>query len=174
MLIKPNIYNLIIGALLSIAGIYVWLNPLDTLILIALYLGIIFILIGASFVIEYFVRKKTKYLGYGLLNLAIGIIFVSKSSFVAISISLILALWILFSSTEQVSTSIDLKKLNIDFWKYPLISGIIGIIFSLIILVHPSVGALTIAIIIGTYMIMYGILEILEYFLIPDINITDL
>ncbi len=170
MLSKPNIYNLVIGALLSISGVYVWAHPLDTLVLISLYIGILFMLVGSVFLVEYFIRKDTKDLGYALLNLAIGIIFVSKSAFVATSISLILALWILFSSIEQITRSLELKKLNINFWIYPIISGIIGLIFSLIILIHPSVGAFTIAIIIGTYMVMYGILEIIEFFVMRNIN----
>ena len=40
MLSKPNIYNLVIGALLSISGVYVWAHPLDTLVLISLYIVI--------------------------------------------------------------------------------------------------------------------------------------
>ena len=165
-----NILDLVIGILMTITGFYIWFHPLDTLILVALYLGIIFILAGGAYLVEYFRRRHNKYLTYGLINLVVGAILVSNGALVATSLSIIFALWILFSSIVQLITSVKFKQLNISFWIYPLISGALGLIFSFIILHNPSTGVLTIAIIIGTYMIMYGSIEVSEYFLLQDID----
>ncbi len=165
-----NILDLVIGILMTITGFYIWFHPLDTLILVALYLGIIFILAGGAYIVEYLRRKHTRYLTYGAINLIVGAILVSNGALVATSLSIIFALWILFSSVVQIITSVKFKQMNISFWIYPLIAGTLGLIFSLVVLHNPSAGVLTIAIIIGTYMIMYGLIEISEYFLLQDIN----
>ena len=170
MLKKSNILDLIIGALITLTGFYIWFHPLDTLILVSLYLGILFILVGGAYIIEFFRVRDIKYITYGAINLIIGIILVSHGAFVATTLAIILGLWILFSSIIQIITSIRFKQMNISFWIYPLISGILGLIFSAIILINPSAGVLTIAIIIGTYMVIYGLMEISEYFLVKDLK----
>lgn len=170
MLKNNNILKLIIGAILSIAGFYIWFHPLDTLILVSLYLGILFILVGGVYIIEFLREREIKYITYGGINLVIGAVLVSHGAFVATTLAIILGLWIMFSSLVQLLAAFRFKQMNISFWIYPLISGILGLIFSIIILSNPSAGVLTIAIIIGTYMIMYGLIEISEFFLLQDLK----
>lgn len=165
-----NILDLVIGILITVTGFYIWFHPLDTLILVALYLGIVFVLAGGVYIVEYFRKKQIKYLTYGIINAIVGVVLISNGALVATSLSIIFALWILFSSIVQIVTSVKFKQMKISFWIYPLILGALGLIFSLVILSNPSAGVLTIAIIIGTYMIMYGLIEISEYFLLQDIN----
>lgn len=171
MLENKSISNFLIGILMTLMGIYVWFHPLDILVVVAMYLGIVFIISGVVYIINFFVHTKNhRYLIYGILNTILGFVLIGNSSIVAMSLSIILALWILFSSILQISASIDLKYLNNSFWIYPLISSILGIIFSMIILFHPMAGMLTIAIIIGTYMVMYGLVNIAEYFIIKEFD----
>lgn len=173
MLKEKNFLNLIIGALISLTGLYVWFHPLDTLVLVALYLGIFFILLGGIYIFEYFRIRNSRYITYGIVDIVIGVILASHGAFVATTLAVVLGFWILFSSIIQIITSVKLKQIDVSFWIYPLLSGIIGIIFSIIVLSRPSTGVLTIAIIIGTYMIIYGVLEISEYFLLKDIEELD-
>lgn len=171
MLENENISNFLIGILMTLMGIYVWFHPLDILVVVAMYLGIAFIIAGVVYIINFFAHKRNhRYLIYGVLNTLLGFLLIGNSNIVAMSLSIILALWILFSSILQISSSVELKSLGSSFWIYPLISSILGIIFSMIILFHPMAGMLTIAIIIGTYMVMYGIVNIAEFFIIKEFD----
>ena len=169
MLENKNISSFLIGILMTLMGVYVWFHPLDILVVAAMYLGIVFIIAGVVYIINFLRNTRNhRYLVYGILNAILGFVLVGNSSIIAISLLVILALWILFSSILQISAAIDLKYITNSFWIYPLISAIFGIIFSLIILFHPKAGMLTIAIIIGTYMVMYGLVNIAEYFIINE------
>ena len=167
---KNNILDLVVGILITLIGIYIWFHPLDTLIMFAIYIGIMFIFVGAAYLLEFFKSKDIKYVTYGLTNVVIGTIFTSHGSMVATTLAIIFAIWILFSSILQFTTAMRLKQEKTFFWIYPLLLSIIGLIFSLIILHKPSTGVLTVALIIGTYMVTYGLIEIFEFFLIEDLE----
>lgn len=171
MLENESISNFLIGILMTLMGVYIWFHPLDILVVVAMYLGIVFIIVGVVYIINFFAHTRNhRYLIYGVLNTILGFVLIGNGSIVAMSLSIILALWILFSSILQISASIDLKYLNSSFWMYSLISSVLGIIFSMIILFHPMAGMLTIAIIIGTYMVMYGLVNIAEYFIVKEFD----
>ena len=42
--------------------------------------------------------------------------------------------------------------------------GVLGIVFAFLILAYPVLGALTITAIMGAYILLYGLVEIAEYF----------
>lgn len=44
-----GIWHLIAGIVIAVLGVYVWFNPAATLLGLALYLGIIFIVVGAGY-----------------------------------------------------------------------------------------------------------------------------
>ncbi|NLE03830.1 MAG: hypothetical protein GX638_03370 [Crenarchaeota archaeon] len=104
------------------------------------------------------------------MDILVGLLMISNTGLVATSLSIIMGFWILFNSIIQLANSLEFKKLGFSFWAYELISGIIGIVLSLIILANPSLGALTIAVVIGTYMVLFGIAEIYEYSLYRKIQ----
>lgn len=44
-----GIWHLIAGIIMAVLGIYVWFNPVVSLVALALYLGIAFIVVGAGY-----------------------------------------------------------------------------------------------------------------------------
>ena len=55
-----------------------------------------------------------------------------------------------------------------DGSKWSLLMGIVGAVFGLIILSYPVVGAVTVSTLIGLYIVMFGILQLVEYYLTKD------
>lgn len=157
-----SIWHLAAGILMTLLGIYVWFNPEVTLVALALYLGIVFIVVGAGYFMASFSFDSGWYMLVGVLDIFVGVIFVSNLGLTAASMPIIFALWCLAVGVIQLVTAYQYKKAGFS-WSWTLWSGVLGIVFAFLILAYPSLGAFTLTALMGLYIILYGILEIAEY-----------
>ena len=98
----------------------------------------------------------------GVLDILVGIIFVGNLGVSASSMPIIFALWCLAVGVIQLVVAYQFRKAQVS-WGWTLTSGILGILFAFLILSYPAVGVITITALMGTYILLFGILEIAEY-----------
>ena len=157
-----SLWHLTAGIIMTLLGTYIWFNPMISLLGLALYLGIAFIIVGMGYISASFSFRSNWYLLVGILDLFVGIIFVTNLGITAISLPIIFALWCAAVGTIQIISSFRLKKNNLP-WSWSLTAGLLGLIFGLWILAYPIVGTITITALMGLYIFLYGIIEIIEY-----------
>ncbi len=155
-------WHMIAGIIMVLLGIYVWFNPAATLMALALYLGIVFIVLGVGYFAFSFTFDSGWYMFIGLLDLFVGIIFVSNLGVTAASMPVIFALWCLAVGVVQVVTAFQFKSAELP-WSWSMTAGIIGILFAFLILAFPSLGVFTLTFLMGAYIVLFGIVEIAEY-----------
>lgn len=160
---KVGSWHLAAGVIMALLGLFIWFNPSATLVALALYLGIVFIVVGAGYVTVSFDNQSGWYFLVGLLDIFVGVIFVTNLGGTAAFMPIIFALWCLSVGIIQVSTSLKYKKHN-QPWGWLMSVGILGIVFAFLILAYPMLGALTITALMGAYALLYGAIEIAEYF----------
>ena len=160
---KISVWHLVAGVIMALLGVFIWFNPAATLVALALYLGIVFIVIGAGYVTVSFDNQSGWYFLVGLLDIFVGVIFVTNLGGTAAFMPIIFALWCLAVGIIQVSTSLKYKKHN-QPWGWLMSVGILGIVFAFLILAYPVLGVLTITALMGAYALLYGAIEIAEYF----------
>lgn len=158
-----NIWTLIFGILMILGGVYALFNPLTTLVAGALYLGILFVAMGFAYLSTYSTTKSLWVLVLGIIDILIGIVFVTNLWLSAETLPFILALWALLTGIMQIVLSFQFKQEDVATWSWRLISGILGIIFALLILIYPILGVLTITALIGATLIIYGAFEVIDY-----------
>lgn len=130
---------------------------------IAYVLGSVFIILGIIKVINY-VQAKGKNdlynyeLVYGLMAVIIGIVIMVYSAQITKAFGIIIGIWIVYSSIIRASSALKLKTLNNNIWIYSLIIAIIMLICGLVVIFN--MGA--IIEVIGSIMIVYAILDIIE------------
>ena len=133
---------------------------------IAYVLGSVFIILGIIKVINY-VQAKGKNdlynyeLVYGLMAVIIGIVIMVYSAQITKVFGIIIGIWIVYSSIIRASSALKLKTLNNNIWIYSLIIAIIMLICGLVVIFN--MGA--IIEVIGSIMIVYAILDIIENFI---------
>lgn len=166
--ILPNTQNrsvwlLIVGALLILCGVYVLFNPITALITSAMLVGIAFIFIGTSYLMSY--RENTSYtlLAMGILDLFIGLLFLTNLGISAANMPIILGLWILFNSTISFVMGLELRHRGNKNGRFLFWSGLIGILFALLVFALPIIGTVTLTLVVGLYLIIYGLFEINRY-----------
>lgn len=159
-----GIWHLIAGIIMAVLGIYVWFNPVVSLVALALYLGIAFIVVGAGYLAVSFSFQSGWYLLVGLLDIFVGIIFVGNLGVTAETLPIIFAVWCLaVGALSNWPMPGQLRRDGFD-WGWSAGVGVLGIVFAFLILAYPVLGALTITAIMGAYILLYGLVEIAEYF----------
>ena len=164
-----GMWHLLAGILMVILGTYVWFNPFVSLMALSLYIGIALIVIGAGYIGTSASLESGWFMFVGMIDVIVGIILVSNLGVSAITLPIIFALWSIAVGSIQLVSSYHLSKANMP-WALSLCLGLLGIVFGFLILQYPELGAVTISTLLGLYIVLYGFLEIVEYFYFKNIN----
>ena len=156
---------LIAGIVFLATGVLAILTPAATYISLAIIFSITFFITGSLeliFSISY--RKKLDGWGWslaaGILDVIIGLILILYPQISIITLPLFVGFVVLYRSIMSISWSIELKKYNTSKWGWLLFIGIIGIIFSFILLWNPFIAGLTVAVFTGLALMIIGIFHI--------------
>jgi len=93
----------------------------------------------------------------GLLGIAVGIMTFAWPGITALVLLLFIAGWAIATGVLQIVGAIRLRK-EIDNEWLLIASGVVSVIFGLILVVQPGTGALALLYVIGIYATLYGIL----------------
>lgn len=160
----------IFSTLMIVAGIWTWFNSDSVLLAMALYLGIVFLAGGASYIHSFMQTRSGAWLALGLLDFIIGLILIANLGLTALSLPIVLAIWALSVGVIQTAFAFEMKNDGFASWKWTLANGILGIAFGLLVVARPIVGALTISLMLGTYLVLFGVLSLAEYFALKKLT----
>lgn len=146
-----------------ILGIIIWANPVQSLLAIAFYLGLIIFLLGCGYIAFSLSQYSGWYMIVGLLDMFIGLIFLTNLGLTVETLPVFFALWILASGSIQITGSLEIRKIGMP-WGWTMTSGILGVILAFFILSSQQFGDWALVLTVGTYVITYGIISIAEYF----------
>ena len=152
------------GILMIIAGVWTWFHPDSILLAMAIYLGIVFLAGGIGYLYSFIRSRSGAWLALGLLDILIGLVLVTNLGVTALSLPIFLAVWALGVGVIQTAFAFEMKDAGFYSWKWTLVNGILGIVFGLLIIAHPVIGALTISLMLGSYLVLFGVFSLLEYF----------
>lgn len=92
----------------------------------------------------------------GLAGLAAGIVTLIMPGITALVLLYFIAFWAIAIGVMQVVGAIRLRKEIDNEWML-IVSGIVSILFGIVLLVTPGAGALALLFVIGAYAIIHGI-----------------
>lgn len=95
----------------------------------------------------------------GLLGIAVGIVTLLMPGMTALVLLYFIAFWAIAIGVMQVAGAIRLRKEIDNEWML-IASGIISVLFGLILIVAPGAGALGLLLVIGVYAVIHGIVLI--------------
>lgn len=146
-----------------IAGVSAWFYPDTALLAAALFLGMMFLVGGGAYLVDFYYLRSGWLLAVGLLNVIIGAVLIINPGVTAASLPVLLAVWILCLGVILVAAGVDTKSGGDPAWKWMIIAGFAGIIFSLLILGEPVIGFFAVSTLFGLYFFIYGCLGMAEY-----------
>ena len=171
---------LIIGVLAFILGVFMLTNPAITYEMMTLLLGLALVVFGIIELIvglfsrNFFVSRAAVIIG-AILNIVLGALLAANPGIAAITLPLILGMWMLYQSFMMISYAGDLKGFKVKGYGLTLFCGIVLLVLAVLILLRPvTIGMMTVAIYIALSFIIYGLSEIVSAFRLKSIhNILD-
>lgn len=171
---RENSFNwgsLLIGILFIIAALFVFQDPTVALVSIAWFIGIVAIIDGAYLI---FFRSKIKSLvGYGstalmvvgILDILFGILILFNIGGSMIALPVLFAIWFIADSVVGLITAGISKAVSNGYYWFTIIINILGIIVGVMLLTNIAASALTLAYLVGFYLVWFGIIRIVDAFL---------
>ena len=160
---------LIVGLIYVGVGIWVLLTPLSSYLTLSLLFSISFLISGFSdIVFSISNRKELETWGWklasGILSTVVGFILLSQPLTSMATLPLFVGFMALFYSIMAISFSIELKSYGVKDWGFTLFIGILGIIFSYILIWNPLFAGLTVVYWTGLALITFGIYNVIFSF----------
>lgn len=159
---STKIWLCIAGVLLIALGIVCILNPAGTLFTAAWIIGFMTLCTGISKLIftfrtQLFLPNSGTRMLSSILEIIIGLIFLGHNIFVAISLPVAFAAWIMVEGIIIAVDSFDFKRVGFSAWWCLLLLGIAGAILGCMGLRNPDASAAALSALIGIGVILSGV-----------------
>lgn len=156
---------LILGVIFIAIGIWAIITPTATYLSLAILFSVTFFVTGIlEIIFSISHRKQLDGWGWsltsGILVLIIGLILILNPQISIITLPLFVGFVVLYRSMMAIAWSIELKKYGVSNWGWLLFAGILGVIFSFLLIMNPVITGLTVAVLTGIALITIGIFHI--------------
>jgi uncharacterized membrane protein HdeD (DUF308 family) len=161
--IVPRWWAIVIRGVAAILfGVLTFVAPRESLLVLVLFWGA-YALMDGVFNLVLAVRGARVLRGWGwllfeaLVSIAAGVITFVWPAITAIGLLVVIAVWAVLTGVAEIATAIRIRRLVRGEWLLAL-SGILSIVFGVLLLARPQAGALAVTWIIGAYAILFGLL----------------
>jgi uncharacterized membrane protein HdeD (DUF308 family) len=163
--VKHWYLTLIIGIIFLGVGIVVFFTPLESYLALSIIFSVAFLLTGLL-EIAFSISNRNElegwgwHLALGIVTLLVGIMLVGNPAISMVTLPFFVGFVVLFRSIMAISTSLELRNYYIMDWGYLFGLGILGTIFSFMLLFNPSFAGLSLVIWTGLALVLIGIFSI--------------
>lgn len=154
---------LIRGILAVLFGLVAFAWPALTLVTLVLLYGAYAFVDGLTALWVGVSSRAWGVLFFGLLGVGVGIYTFFYPGVTAIVLLYLIAAWALVRGAFEIVTAIQLRK-EISYEWALVVSGLISIIFGIVLFANPGEGALAMVVVIGAFALMFGVVMIVLAF----------
>lgn len=171
-IVSKFIKSSIISSIALVAfGILLIFQSEATIITISYIIGAILIALGVIAIIRFLKHIKDVYrsdldIVYGIVCIILGIVVVKNPEAIASVIPFVLGLVIIVNSATKLQYSLELHKEKNELWLSTLILSIIMAICGIVLIFNPFKGAVLLTRIVGIFILIYSVLDIISTFVI--------
>ena len=148
------------GLLAVIFGLLALIWPSITVNALVLLFGAYAVVDGIFSIVAGLGRRRSflPILG-GFLSIVLGILAWLWPQATAVALLYIIAVYALLTGIFELINAVELRKVLANEWLL-VVSGILSIVFGILLVIWPAAGLMTMAWLIGTYALIFGILLI--------------
>jgi len=92
----------------------------------------------------------------GIVGIAAGLVAFFLPGLTALALLFVIATWAILTGVMEVITAVRLRQVINNEWAL-ILSGVLSVIFGLVLVAQPGAGALAVVWIIGIYAIVFGV-----------------
>lgn len=164
------------GILCMVAGIAVFIFPMESYMTMGLLFGILMLFVGAAQLIvasssgNYLAMKGYVIVG-GILDLIMGIILCINPAVSLVLMPVLLGIWMLYHSFMIMAFGGDMETFRIDGSGWTIAGGALLMLLSIFVLVNPmSAGVATVVTLAVVGLIVFGLLLCVLSFKLKDLH----
>lgn len=164
--------SILTSLLLLVLGVLLVFESELTIKTISYVVGAVLVAAGTFALVRYFNKNKKGFdtteldILYGIVTVVLGILVILNPHAIASIIPIVLGIAIVISSAVKIQYAFDLKKSQNDMWKTTITIAIIGTICGVVLLFNPFAGAVMLMRIVGIFLIIYSILDLVSTYII--------
>jgi uncharacterized membrane protein HdeD (DUF308 family) len=156
------------GVLLIIIGILSFVAPATWIFFVAAYMLIDgMVMLFSGFGDEPPGQSRWPLIIFGILGLIAGLIILWNPELGGLTLTYVIAIWAIIGGILTIISALRLRE-EIDNEWWLVISGVLGIIFGILVFQNVLAGFLAIATVFGVFAILMGILSIVLSFRVRD------
>lgn len=150
------------GAIALVFGLVTIFNPAATVAALVLFFGGFAVVNGVFTMMEAIARRRGEahwvgLLVSGALSVALGVLTFFMPGVTAIVLLYLIAAWAILTGVGEIVTAVRLRRVITGEWML-VVAGVLSVLFGVVLVVFPGAGALAVALWIGTYAVIFGIL----------------
>ena len=151
----------IIGLLFTGISIIAFQNPADDIAALVLFASILTIgkglfgLFARNQNTE--IKNKSAHMLISIIDLLIGIFFLFHLALGMVVSPFVFAIWFICDSVGHLANKDVAKQISESYYWFSLVINILGIIIGIMLFFNPLVSALTLAFLVGFYLLLAGI-----------------
>ena len=156
------------GLLTLIAGLAVLVWPGETLLVVAVLFGIQLIISGIFRFVAAFATDdltggtRVLFALLGVLSIIVGIWAVRHVLLTLLALTVILGIFWIVSGVIEIFSALSHREMPHRGWTVAM--GVLSVIAGLIVLAYPGITLVTLAVILGVWLLIFGVMEIVTAF----------
>lgn len=158
---------LVVGILSVIAGILVFVFPLETYVTLSILFGVLMILVGAAQLIlssssNNYLMMRGYFIVGGVLDVLLGLFLCLYPGITIFLLPILLGIWMLYHSFMIIAFGGDLDTFDAGGHGFVVGSGILLLILAILILMNPfSAGIAAVVVLTGIGLVVFGLILIM-------------
>ena len=161
------------GIAALVLGVAAWLWPEQTLIPLVILFGLFALIDGAlSVAVSFLLAQDAQYrwlpLLFGIVGALLGIVIILGSDVAEIGLTYVIAIWAIVIGGFNILTALAMVGEFPGAWPLTFM-GVISALFGVAVGVSPDIRAPTLAGLIGTFAVLYGVLALVLAYRLRDV-----
>lgn len=158
---------LVVGILSVVAGILVFVFPLETYVTLSILFGVLMMLVGAAQLIlssssNNYLMTRGYFIVGGVLDVLLGLFLCLYPGITIFLLPILLGIWMLYHSFMIIAFGGDLDTFGVDGQGFVVGSGILLLILSILILMNPfSAGIAAVVVLTGIGLVVFGLILVM-------------
>lgn len=145
-----------------IFGLLLFFNPSGVIVTISLIVGAISMIFGVFEIILYTKTNSHGALVVGAFSFVSGLILCLNTNILATIIPMIIGVALIMQGVKKLEFAASFKEKNHTDWAYMFIAATITILVGIILFVNPILGAVITTQIVGAFIALYAIIDIID------------
>ena len=169
---------LIVGLLCIVAGVLVFVFPMESYMTLSILFGVLMVIVGAVQLViastsGNYLAMKGYVIAGGILDLFMGIFLCVYPAVTVVLLPIMLGIWLMYHSFMMIAFGGDLETFKIGGSGWVVFGGFLLLILSILVLVNPfGAGVATVIVFTGVGLILFGCLLCGESVLLRRIHLA--